>query len=79
MSTGGWIGVIIAVAVVVALVAGFLGFYIARKLMEKQLRENPPISEKMIRVMFEQMGRKASETQIRNVMRSMTNAKNNEK
>ncbi|EPJ17566.1 hypothetical protein CP01DC11_1200, partial [Chlamydia psittaci 01DC11] len=37
--------------------------------------ENPPITEKQIRVMFEQMGRKASEAQIKQVMRSMKNAK----
>mgnify|MGYP002514386318 CR=1 FL=1 len=38
---------------------------------EKQLKENPPINEKMIRAMFMQMGRKPSEAQIRQVMKSM--------
>ncbi len=60
-------------------VAGFLGFYITRKLIEKQLRENPPISEAQIRAMFQSMGRKPSEAQIRNVMQSMKNAKRKDK
>lgn len=51
---------------------GFLGFYFTRKNIEKQLKENPPINEKMIRAMFLQMGRKPSEAQIKQVMRSMT-------
>ncbi|MBD4758002.1 YneF family protein, partial [Xanthomonas citri pv. citri] len=51
----------------------------ARKIFEKQIRENPPITRNMIKAMFAQMGRKASESQINAVMRSMTNAKNAEK
>ena len=42
---------------------------------EKQLKENPPINEKMIRAMFMQMGRKPSEAQIRQIMKSMNQAK----
>ena len=60
-------------------VAGFLGFYITKKLIEKQLRQNPPISESQIRAMFLAMGRKPSEAQIRQVMQSMKSAKNNYK
>ncbi|ENY68885.1 Hypothetical protein MAU_2510 [Metamycoplasma auris 15026] len=58
-----------------AAISAFVTLYIAKKKFEKQLKENPPINEKMIRVMFQQMGRKASEAQIRQVMRSMKNAK----
>ena len=50
---------------------GFLGFYFTRKQFEKQLKENPPINEKMIRAMFMQMGRKPSEAQIKQIMASM--------
>ena len=39
--------------------------------IEKQLKENPPVNEKMIRAMFMQMGRKPSEAQIKQVMKSM--------
>ncbi len=52
-------------------VGGGLGFYFTRKHLEKQLKENPPISEKMIRAMFLQMGRKPSESQIKQIMKSM--------
>ncbi len=48
-----------------------LGWYFTRKAIQKQLKENPPINEKMIRAMFMQMGRKPSEAQIRQVMKSM--------
>ena len=48
-----------------------LGWYFTRKAIQKQLKENPPINEKMIRAMFMQMGRKPSEAQIRQIMKSM--------
>ena len=48
-----------------------LGWYFTRKAIQKQLRENPPVNEKMIRAMFMQMGRKPSEAQIKQVMKSM--------
>ena len=48
-----------------------IGFFLARKSFTKQLKENPPVSEKMIRAMFLQMGRKPSEAQIKQVMKSM--------
>ncbi|NLZ15416.1 MAG: YneF family protein [Erysipelotrichaceae bacterium] len=58
--------------IVLALIAGgAAGFFITRYLFQKQIRENPPINEKMIRAMFKSMGRTASEKQIREVMRSM--------
>ncbi|MFV0254787.1 MAG: YneF family protein [Erysipelotrichaceae bacterium] len=53
------------------IVGGGLGFYFTRRHLEKQLKENPPINEKMIRAMFMQMGRKPSEAQIKAVMKSM--------
>ena len=53
------------------IVGGFLGFYFAKKIFEKELKENPPINEKMIRAMFMQMGRKPSEAQIKQIMRSV--------
>ena len=53
------------------LVGGGLGYYFTRKAFIKQLKDNPPINEKMIRAMFLQMGRKPSEAQIRQIMKSM--------
>ncbi len=52
-------------------VGGFVSFYFTKKKFEKELRENPPINEKMIRAMFLQMGRKPSEAQIKQIMKSM--------
>ncbi|MCI5772935.1 MAG: YneF family protein [Erysipelotrichaceae bacterium] len=57
--------------VVGLLIGGGLGFYFTKRKFEKELKENPPINEKMIRAMFMQMGRKPSEAQIKAVMRSM--------
>lgn len=53
-------------------VAGFFG---ARYYFKKNLEKNPPINEKMIRVMLTQMGRKPSEKQVREIMRQMQNSK----
>lgn len=57
------------------IVGGILGFFLARWWFQKQLKENPPINEKMIRAMFASMGRPASEKQIREVMRNVNNQK----
>jgi uncharacterized protein YneF (UPF0154 family) len=54
---------------------GVAGFFLARFLIKKEMQKNPPINEKMIRVMFKQMGRNPSEKQIREIMRNMNNAK----
>ena len=61
---------------VVGLLSGAVAsYFLTRKYFEKQLRENPPVTEKMIRAMFLQMGRKPSEAQIKQVMKSMGQAK----
>lgn len=75
MSTGAIIGMAVGIAVVCILTSAAITFWLTRKMFEKQLRENPPINEKMIRAMFRQMGRKPSEAQIKSVMRSMKAAK----
>ena len=67
MGTGAWIALVIG-ALVIGLVVGFL---VARYLLKKQLEKNPPITEKMIRTMFAQMGRTPSEKQVREIMRNM--------
>ena len=69
------IGSIMAIIMgVLVPIAGFLGFYITKKLIEKQLKESPPITEEQIRVMFQSMGRKPSEAQIRQVMNNIKGA-----
>ena len=57
--------------IVGGLIGAILGFYFTKKKFEKELKENPPINEKMIRAMFLQMGRKPSEAQIKQIMKSM--------
>ena len=57
--------------VVGALVGAVAAYFLTRKNFEKQLKENPPINEKMIRAMYAQMGRKPSEAQVRAIMKSM--------
>lgn len=57
------------------LIGAALGFYFTKKNFEKQLRDNPPINEKMIRALFMQMGRKPSEAQIKQIMASMNQYK----
>lgn len=53
------------------IIGGGLGFYFTKKKFEKDIKENPPINEKMIRAMFLQMGRKPSEAQIKQIMKSV--------
>ena len=52
-------------------IGAFIGFIFTKKKFEKELKENPPINEKMNRAMFMQMGRKPSEAQIKQIMRSV--------
>lgn len=46
-------------------------FFVTRYFFQKQLKENPPITEKQIRQMFISMGQKPSEARIQQVLRSM--------
>ena len=54
---------------------GVIGFFITRYIFQKQLRDNPPVNEKMIRAMFRSMGRTPSEKQVREIMRNMNSSK----
>ena len=71
MGVGGVIGIAVG-ALIVGLIGGFFG---ARFYFKRQLEKNPPITEKMVRVMLTQMGRKPSEKQVREIMRQMQAAK----
>ena len=71
IEVGAFVGTIIGV-----LIAGAaLGFFISRWYFKKQIQENPPINEKMIRTMFAQMGRTPSEKQVREIMRNVNSQK----
>ena len=54
-----------------AIVSAIATFFLTKKYFEKQLKENPPITEKQIRAMYMQMGRKPTEAQIRQIMNTM--------
>ena len=57
---------------VIGLVVGaVLGFFLARRFMMKYLKKNPPINEEMIKTLMLQMGRKPSQKQINQMMKSM--------
>ena len=56
------------IGLIVGLVVGFLG---ARAFMKKYLKKNPPINEKMIKIMMQQMGRTPSQKQINQMRKAM--------
>ncbi|AGR42122.1 YneF family protein [Spiroplasma diminutum] len=68
-----WGALLIAIACAVA--GGIIGFVITRKVIQKQLRENPPINENQIRAMYRSMGRKPTETDIKKTMNAVKRGK----
>ncbi len=70
-----WMLVIIILGCI--LLAAIVTFFVTRKIFTNQLKKNPPVTEAMIRAMMTQMGRTPSEKQVRAVMRSMNDAKDN--
>ena len=58
--------------VVIGLVVGILaGFLIAKRVFTKQLKENPPINEEMIKTLMRGMGRQPSQKQVNQLMKQM--------
>ena len=66
---------ILLLSIGMIIVGAVIGFFVTRYIFQKQLRENPPVNEKMIRAMFRSMGRTPSEKQIREIMRNMNQGK----
>lgn len=62
---------VLLVSIGAALIGGLVGFIVTKKIFEKQLEKNSPINENMIRAMYQQMGRKPTESQIKSVMQAM--------
>ena len=52
-------------------IGAVIGFFIARKYLMKYLKQNPPINEEMIKALMTQMGRKPSQKQVNQMMKSM--------
>jgi len=66
-----WLYIVIGV---LALIVGILlGFFIARKYMMDYMKKNPPINEKMLRVMMAQMGQNPSQKKVNQMMKAMQN------
>ena len=58
--------------VVVGLIIGIVvGFLISRHVTKKYMQKNPPINEEMIKALMTQMGRKPSQKQVNQMMKSM--------
>ncbi len=53
------------------IIGAVLGFFISKAYMMKYLKKNPPINEEMIKALMMQMGRKPSQKQINQMMKSM--------
>ncbi|USS85441.1 YneF family protein [Fructilactobacillus ixorae] len=64
-----WIWILL---IILALVAGAVaGFFLARKYMEKYLKDNPPINEEQLKAMMLQMGQKPSKKKLNQMMIAM--------
>lgn len=59
---------LVILALLIGLVGGFFG---ARRYMENYLRNNPPISEEMLRTMMLKMGQKPSSRKLHQMMQTM--------
>ena len=58
--------------VLIGLVIGaVVGFFVSRKFMMSYLKKNPPINEEMVKALMMQMGRKPSQKQINQMMKTM--------
>ena len=58
--------------VVIGLIVGLLaGFLISKRIFTKQLKENPPINEEMIKTLMRGMGRQPSQKQVNQLMKQM--------
>ena len=53
------------------LIGAVAGFFIARTVMQKYMKKNPPINEDMIKTLMMQMGRKPNQKQINQMMKAM--------
>ena len=58
--------------VVIGLIAGLvIGFFVARTLMMKYMKKNPPINEEMIKALMSGMGRTPNQKQVNQMMKQM--------
>lgn len=65
----------IVVIILVLLVGGVIGFFLARAWFKRYLEKNPPVNENMIKEMMRQMGRTPSQKQVNQILNSMNQYK----
>lgn len=54
------------------LIVGIIGgYFLARFLFKKTMKDNPPINRDMIKAMYSSMGRKPSEAQVNQTMKAI--------
>ena len=53
------------------IIGALIGFFASRHFMQKYFKKNPPINEEMIKALMMQMGRKPSQKQVNQMMKSM--------
>ena len=59
--------------VLIGLVVGvMIGFLLAKKIMTKELKKNPPINEEMIKTLMKGMGRTPNQKQVNQLMKQMS-------
>jgi len=64
-----WIDILqVAIGLIIGLVAGF---FISQYVTKRYMKKNPPINEEMIKTMMTGMGRKPSQKQVNQMMKSM--------
>lgn len=56
-------------------IGAVIGFFVARSVMTKYIKKNPPINEKVIEALMTSMGRKPNSKQIKQVMQQMSRVK----
>ena len=61
----------ILMSIIGLVIGAVIGFFVARTLMKKYLKKNPPINEEMIKALMMQMGRKPNQKQINQMMKNM--------
>ena len=67
MNTSIWILIVLLAAVLGAVA----GFFLARRSMQTYLKNNPPISEEMMKSMMTSMGQKPSQKRLNQMMAQM--------
>lgn len=64
-----WDILYVLIGLIVGIIAGFL---IARKVMTKEYKKNPPINEEMIKTLMKGMGRTPNQKQVNQLMKQMS-------